>query len=528
MNCYRLRSLNVSNWDTRKVNNMRDFISDCVSLEHVDLGSFVTDNCTNLISFLYCNSKWKNKKLKYIDISNFNITERCDYTTMFYQSEEELGGLTDVGMVHCNVRTINIVANLLPVQPITIWIGTHLTADEIASLVQLDHITYSIQLEDSERMLLSSPLLEGDEIKVIDGQLCHVHNSFKIEIPDSSYLLGLSPVENDMWYCGVDTNKFKYEELIDKQALDERTCISNYNEFTYYEYSHGGYNHFYFGENKNLALIIKQSDYPDKQMFIDRVNREPITIICPLETPYTEVIDIPRANVELDLFTNGSLHMSDPTATITRADTESKAIVVAAQGDSVVNVSNQQGNIELSKEDSAQISVGEITEEFSVRPYVDGKTLVNLMDREGWSKIITDEYVAYGYNLKHVSNTTISITNFNTRAIVIGIFDELIGGATSDTSVDIPANSTVVINLLETQSLFSVTGMRGKDWTEDNMHELKNINIFEGELSEDEMPDYRISGMRNAFDKYKTADDKYRVEMVVSNCPFQFGKSGRK
>ena len=522
LNCYRLQSLNVSNWDTRKVNNMRDFISDCVSLEHVDLGSFVTDNCTNLMSFLYCNSKWKSKKLKYIDISNFNITERCDYTTMFYQSEEELGGLTDVGMVHCNVRTINIVANLLPVQPITIWIGTHLTADEIASLVQLDHITYSIQLEDSERMLLSSPLLEGDEIKVIDGQLCHVHN---MGIYDSTINTNMNwwmsnAHTTDNIYCsGITLADAKTSGIFINNIFKPvvRTILDE--EVPYIANIDG---------QSMLRVKLPKSLVNNTTSFNNWLEKNPLTVVYELAEPWTEVIDIPRANVELDLFTNGSLHMSDPTATITRADTESKAIVVAAQGDSVVNVSNQQGNIELSKEDSAQISVGEITEEFSVRPYVDGKTLVNLMDREGWSKFIhpTDAYGAYVYNMNNITNMKLTISNFSNKPVDIGI--QTLNSGIVTRSVTINANSTIKLTIAENENLYSLVGKYEDGWMEDNIHELKNINILEGELSEDEMPDYRISGVRNAFDKYKTSEDKYRVEMVVSNCPFQFGKSGRK
>ena len=93
----------------------------------------------------------------------------------------------------------------------------------------------------------------------------------------------------------------------------------------------------------------------------------------------------------------------------------------------------------------------------------------------------------------------------------------------------VAAHSTRTLEIKQSEYLRIITGGFLTDgWNESNMHEVKNVNIFEGNLSEAELPENRMNGMRNGFDKYKTADGKYRVEMVVSNSPIQFGKAGRK
>ena len=129
------------------------------------------------------------------------------------------------------------------------------------------------------------------------------------------------------------------------------------------------------------------------------------------------------------------------------------------------------------------------------------------------------------YNSKVVTNKAITVTNFNNRPIQIGLND---GQNVTAISYTIEANSTMVIEIPADQYLYSIVGTIANGWSESNIHELKNVNIFEGNLTEAELPDTLMNGMRNGFDKYKTADGKYKVEMVLSNSPIQFGKAGRK
>jgi surface protein len=523
-NDYKLKNIDVSKWDTSKVTTCGDIIGDCFEIERLDLSSFTGESCVSVGGFLYFNGS-NTAKLKSIDISNMIIREGVSYTKFLYVEHNELANLTDIGMVHCDVRTINIVAGMTPVQPITIWIGTHLTADEIASLDQYDHITYSIQLENAERLLLSSPLLEGDEIKVVDGQLCHVHNM---------RMLNVNPLEIS---TSSGNNKYFYIPIRD---LDHKLYDNVY-----------GYGICNYGIIADPSLIDEIEDYviENNQIFIggsgigisfgavnnvsltdlrNRVAKEPLTVVYELAEPYTEVIDLPNESIDLPLYENGVLHMSDPTASTNRVDSNGRMLIDAVQGDSVVNVSNQQFSIELSEETNTPIQTGEITEDSSIRPKFYGRTMVNLMDRIGWEKYTPEYgYVAYIYRPTDITNKSITITNFNDKPIRIGIFNTDDNNADNRT-VTIDAKSTNVIVLSSVESLFSIAGLADNGWTEENMHELKNVNIFEGELSEDELPENRMSGMRNTFDKYQTSEGKYRVEMVVSNSPIQFGKAGRK
>ena len=513
-NDYKLENIDISNWDTSKVTTFRDFIGDCFEIERLDLSSFTGESCNSVEDFLYFNND-RIAKLKSIDISNMIIHEGISYTNFLYVEHNELANLTDIGMVHCDVRTINIVAGMTPVQPITIWIGTHLTADEIASLDQYDHITYSIQLENAERLLLSSPLLEGDEIKVVDGQLCHVHN-MGMKVIDKFQESGN---EYYVHYLGEDTG-FKQEQY--------KHAKSNY-----FRFHNGLYpakrNAGAFIGTVGVGVPFNTVDNISLSEFNAMLQKEPLVVIYELAEPWTEVIDLPNESIDLPLYENGVLYMSDPTASTNRADSNGRMLIDAVQGDSVVNVSNQQLSIELSEENNIPIQTGEILEDNAIRPKFYGRTMVNLMDRIGWEKLIhtAHNYGAYVYNAYDITNKSITITNFNDKPIKIGIYNSEVQSA-DGRGVDIAANSSVTITLSEVESLFSVIGVFVDGWTEENIHELKNVNIFEGELSEDELPENRMNGMRNAFDKYQTSEGKYRVEMVVSNSPIQFGKAGRK
>jgi hypothetical protein len=218
--------------------------------------------------------------------------------------------------------------------------------------------------------------------------------------------------------------------------------------------------------------------------------------------------------------------MSDPTASTNRVDSDGNMIIDAIQGDSVVNVSNQQFSIELSEETDTPIQTGEILEDNSIRPKFYGRTMVNLIDRINWSKYIEETKAGYSYDSTDISAKYVTITNFNDKPIYMQINN--IADNTEVNSQVIAANETVNININETSYLAGIYGLVADGWNEINIHEIRNVNIFEGELSEDELPENRMNGIRNTFDKYQTSEGKYRVEMVVSNSPIQFGKAGRK
>ena len=71
--CYSLVSVNVSSFDTSKVTNMQGLFYGCISLKYIDLSNFDTSSLKNLnFAFEYC------KSLIYLNLRNFKIIDTND------------------------------------------------------------------------------------------------------------------------------------------------------------------------------------------------------------------------------------------------------------------------------------------------------------------------------------------------------------------------------------------------------------------------------------------------------------------
>ena len=80
-NCYNLKSLNLSNFNTEQVTIMQSMFYNCSNLESLDLSNFNTEKVTNMITIFYgCT------KLKSLDISNFNLNSLTSYDKMFFNT----------------------------------------------------------------------------------------------------------------------------------------------------------------------------------------------------------------------------------------------------------------------------------------------------------------------------------------------------------------------------------------------------------------------------------------------------------
>ena len=76
--CSKLTSIDLSNFDTSKVDNMRFMLDGCSSLTTLDLSNFNTSNVTDMISmFSSCSS------LTSLDLSNFDTSKVIDMAHMF-------------------------------------------------------------------------------------------------------------------------------------------------------------------------------------------------------------------------------------------------------------------------------------------------------------------------------------------------------------------------------------------------------------------------------------------------------------
>ena len=76
--CYKLTSLDVSNFNTSNVTNMSNMFYDCYNLTSLDISNFNTSSVTNMRGmFAWCN------KLTSLDVSNFNTSNVTDMSIMF-------------------------------------------------------------------------------------------------------------------------------------------------------------------------------------------------------------------------------------------------------------------------------------------------------------------------------------------------------------------------------------------------------------------------------------------------------------
>ena len=190
-NCYTLTELDLSNWDTtmlytESTNALNHAFCNCRSLTSLDLSNFITkgvvkmdsmlDGCSNLVT---------------LDISNFDMNDVDDVHIEggFIRGTK----IEDIGMIYCDFKTVEKVAKQIPTtNTTTIWVGNHI---DINGLPQYDHITYKVyEVEDKLEVELSSPLLEGDRLEIIDGDLYHYH---KCGIVDLSTIGGWSELYND-------------------------------------------------------------------------------------------------------------------------------------------------------------------------------------------------------------------------------------------------------------------------------------------------------------------------------------------
>ena len=65
--CYNLKSLNSSNFDTSQADSMSYMFQECYNLKSLNLSNFDTSKITDMGDMFY-----KFNSLEYIDISNFN------------------------------------------------------------------------------------------------------------------------------------------------------------------------------------------------------------------------------------------------------------------------------------------------------------------------------------------------------------------------------------------------------------------------------------------------------------------------
>ena len=107
-----------------------------------------------------------------IDISNWTINEINNSINTFKDTS-----LTDIGMVNCDIESINIVGGITTA---TLWINEDIGIDGYTGAAPL-----KVYKEDKVEIKLNSPLLMGDTIEIVDGKLCHYHKMGKVVLDGS-------------------------------------------------------------------------------------------------------------------------------------------------------------------------------------------------------------------------------------------------------------------------------------------------------------------------------------------------------
>ena len=78
-NCSSLTKLNLCNFDTQNVTDMRGMFSNCCSLKTLNISGFITKNVINM-SYMF----FKCFSLRNLDLSNFNTEKVTDLSSMFF------------------------------------------------------------------------------------------------------------------------------------------------------------------------------------------------------------------------------------------------------------------------------------------------------------------------------------------------------------------------------------------------------------------------------------------------------------
>ena len=272
--CYNLSVLNVNSWDTTNFTGYGVFgiFAYCEKLSELDLSNWILDDCA-----IFARLFEDNKSLTRLDISNLNLNNATNVTSMFGGN---IDNLADIGMIYCDQSTINKVASLLPTDHnITIWVES----DDILQYDQYDHITYKTQ-KVQDTVHLNSPLLKGDTIEVIDGKTYHVHRWEKIVLDGSEDWICYANGDITSVFC-LKTLRGKLVDGIDLYCDKFPSRFSSWNVNSRREGVQ---------VDADIALTIQINNNKlstqDVNGFKQWLQQNPTTVIYELETPYYELI----------------------------------------------------------------------------------------------------------------------------------------------------------------------------------------------------------------------------------------------
>lgn len=226
-----------------------------------------------------------------IDISNWTINEINNSINTFKDTS-----LTDIGMVNCDIESINIVGE---VATATLWINEDVGIDEYTGTAPL-----KIYKEDKVELRLSSPLLEGDTIEVVDGKLCHVHRWDSMILDgNSNWEYFYNPTDFPIVYAHIKLKKI-YADNSKQCVFCENILSEKGNRYDYskemiyiWKWEDGRYE-----DSIYLQIYNKRLSTEDFDGFKQYLSQNPLTIIYKLKEPYYEDITPLQSSIVLKTF----------------------------------------------------------------------------------------------------------------------------------------------------------------------------------------------------------------------------------
>ena len=224
-----------------------------------------------------------------LDISNWTIDEINNSINTFKDTS-----LTDIGMVNCDIDSINIVGGITTA---TLWIDEDIGIDGYTGAAPL-----KIYKEDKIEIKLNSPLLEGDSIEVHDGKLCHYHKMGMVMLDGSE-----DEVFNDNLVSDTIMS-FSYFTSNARSTFTYKAYCNNFRnihstEKTEHFYVEEWNNNNYFAFYVNSLKLSSQN----KDGFKIWLQANPTTIVYQLIEPYYEDITPLQSSIILKTFNESSM-----------------------------------------------------------------------------------------------------------------------------------------------------------------------------------------------------------------------------
>ena len=229
-----------------------------------------------------------------LDISNWTINEINNSIDAFKDTS-----LTDIGMVNCDIESINIVGGITTA---TLWIDEEIGIDGYTGTAPL-----KIYKEDKVEIKLNSQLLEGDTIEVKYVKLCHYHKMGMVVL-DGSELDGSE--EGVLQLTTNMTNKYRFKIYI-KNIVKATTSQEVFSIFCD-KYIAKSLDDTWFNRNgisidTNSGLIIYDENLQTLSDFKVWFQQNPTTVIYELASPYYEDITPLQSSIILKTFLESSM-----------------------------------------------------------------------------------------------------------------------------------------------------------------------------------------------------------------------------